>query len=135
MCSEASISNFSMPKRYKLAVLFTQPPFGTAVVREGVEAVLAASAFCDEQELAICFAFDGVFNLRVGQDPAAILQKDHIALLKLFALYELSECFVCQESVTERGLENTDWVLSELNFLPRQRLFEILRHAEKVLTF
>lgn len=127
--------NRFVSKRYKLAVLFTQPPFGSAAAREGVEAVLAASAFCDEQDLAICFAFDGVFNLRAGQNPATILQKDHIALLKLFELYELSECFVCQESVAERQLEDADWVLSELNFVPRQRLFEILRQADKVLTF
>lgn len=127
--------NLSTPKRYKLAVLFTQPPFGTAAAREGMEAVLAASAFCDEQDLAICFAFDGVFNLRVNQNPATILQKDHIASLKLFELYELSECFACQESVAERQLEAADWVLSELNFVPRARLFEILRRADKVLTF
>jgi len=38
--------------KYKLAILFTQPPFGTSTSREGLDALLAASAFCDEEELA-----------------------------------------------------------------------------------
>ena len=81
--------------KYKLAVLFTQAPFGTAVSREGLDALLAASAFCNEDEIAILFLHDGVFNLVANQQPEVILQKDHIAAFKLLELYELSECFVC----------------------------------------
>ncbi|MGQ8821387.1 sulfurtransferase complex subunit TusC [Bibersteinia trehalosi] len=121
--------------RYKLAVLFTQPPFGSATSREGLDAVLAASAFCDEDEIAICFLFDGVFNLLKKQQPEQILQKDHIATFKLLELYELSECFICQQSVTERGLDNAEWILQDVQFVAREQIFACLRNAEKVLTF
>ena len=121
--------------RYKLAVLFTQPPFGSATSREGLDAVLAASAFCDEDEIAICFLFDGVFNLLKKQQPEQILQKDHIATFKLLELYELSECFICQQSVTERGLDNAEWILQDVQFVAREQIFACLRSAEKVLTF
>ena len=121
--------------KYKLAILFTQPPFGSRISREGLDALLAASAFCDEEELAICFLNDGVFNLLANQQPELLLQKDHIATFKLIDLYDLTECFVCQESLAERGLDNAELVLKGAQRVSKNRLFEVLHQAEKVLTF
>lgn len=121
--------------KYKLAILFTQPPFGSSISREGLDALLAASAFCDEEELAICFLNDGVFNLIAGQQPEQLLQKDHIATFKLIELYDLTECFICQESIAERGLNNAEWVLNDVKKVSRNALFDVLHQADKVLTF
>lgn len=121
--------------KYKLAILFTQPPFGTSISREGLDALLAASAFCEEEELAICFLNDGVFNLVAGQQPEQILQKDHIATFKLIELYDLTECFICQESIAERRLDNAEWVLNDVKKVSRNALFDVLHQADKVLTF
>lgn len=121
--------------KYKLAFLFTQPPFGTAISREGLDALLAASAFCDEQEILILFLNDGVFNLVAGQQPNLLLQKDHIATFKLIELYDLSECYICQDSLAERQLENLEITLKQAQIAPRATLFEKLKQAEKVLTF
>lgn len=121
--------------KYKLAILFTQPPFGSSISREGLDALLAASAFCDEDELAICFLNDGVFNLVVGQQPEQILQKNHIAAFKLIELYDLTQCFICQESIIERKLEQAEWVLNDVKKVSRNALFNVLHQADKVLTF
>ena len=121
--------------KYKLAILFTQPPFGSSISREGLDALLAASAFCDEEELAICFLNDGVFNLLANQQPELLLQKDHIATFKLIELYDLTECFVCQESLAECGLDNSELVLREAQKVSKNKLFEVLHQAKKVLTF
>ncbi|EXI62778.1 sulfur relay protein TusC [Mannheimia granulomatis] len=122
-------------KQYKLAFLFTQPPFGTAASREGLDALLAASAFCNEQDIAICFLNDGVFNLVAGQQPEILLQKDHISTFKLLSLYDLNECFVCQDSVRARQLEQAQWMLANIQFKTEVEIFTILQQAEKVLTF
>lgn len=122
-------------KKYHLAFLFTQPPFGSSQSREGLDALLAASAFCDENEIAICFLHDGVFNLRSHQQPEQILQKDHIATFKLIELYELSECFICQQSAQPRGLTAENCLLSEGRFVPQNEIFAVLNQAEKILTF
>lgn len=122
-------------KKYKLAFLFTQPPFGSSVSREGLDALLAASAFCDEQDIAICFLNDGVFNLVASQQPEILLQKDHISTFKLLSLYDLNECFVCQDSVKVRQLEQTQWMLANIQFKTQVEIFTILQQAEKVLTF
>lgn len=122
-------------KKYKLAFLFTQPPFGSSVSREGLDALLAASAFCDEQEIAICFVSDGVFNLIANQQPEKLLQKDHISTFKLLELYDLNECFICQQSVETRGLTNADWLLPNLQFKSSTEIVALLNQAEKVMTF
>ncbi|HGO5857270.1 TPA: sulfurtransferase complex subunit TusC [Mannheimia haemolytica] len=122
-------------KKYKLAFLFTQPPFGSAVSREGLDALLAASAFCDEQEIAICFINDGVFNLIADQQPEKLLQKDHISTFKLLELYDLTESFICQESVSLRGLDNADWLLPMLQFKTHAEMIALLNQAEKVMIF
>ena len=122
-------------KKYKLAFLFTQPPFGSSISREGLDALLAASAFCDEEDILIAFLNDGVFNLISNAAPEKILQKDHLATFKLIELYDLSECFVCEDSVKERHLQHIDWILTAPQFISRQALFAKLQQAEKVLTF
>lgn len=122
-------------KKYKLAILFTQAPFGTATSREGLDALLAASAFCDEDEIAICFLHDGVFNLIADQMPSQILQKDHISAFKLIDLYELRECFVCQQSLIQRQLEKAKWQLEHFSVVPQQTILALLKQSEKVLTF
>lgn len=122
-------------KKYKLAILFTQPPFGSAISREGLDVLLAASAFCDEQEIAICFLNDGVFNLVASQQPEKLLQKDHISMFKLLELYDLTECFVCQQSIELRGLSQANWILSNPKLKTEAEIFNILSQAEKVMTF
>lgn len=122
-------------RNYKLTILFTQPPFGTAASREGLDALLAASAFCEEDEIAVCFLHDGVFNLVADQQPEAILQKDHIATFKLIDLYDLSECFVCQKSLLDRKLHDRPLSPSNLYIVPQEQIFAVLQRSEKVLTF
>lgn len=122
-------------KKYHLAILFTQAPFGTATSREGLDALLAASAFCDEDQIAICFLHDGVFNLLAQQSPELILQKDHISTFKLIELYDLSECFACAQSIAARDLSQSEWLLDSVQFVPQTQIFDVLNQAEKVLTF
>ncbi len=122
-------------KTYKLGFLFTQPPFGTAISREGLDALLAASAFCEEDEILICFLNDGVFNLINNQNPTLILQKDHIATFKLIDLYDLTECFVCEESLIQRQLQNHNLILQNTKKISSLEMLTKLNQAQKILTF
>lgn len=119
----------------KLAILFTQPPFGSSSSREGLDALLAASAYCNEDEILIAFINDGVFNLTKNQQPEIILQKDHTRSFKLIELYELSECFVCQESLADRQIKQSELLLSDIHLVPQDVLLTKIKTASKLLTF
>ena len=96
----------------KLAFLFRTAPYGNAISREGLDALLAATAFCDEEEIGIFFVDDGVLNLLDGQNPELLLQKDFIRTFKLLDLYDIEQRFVCADSLDQYNLQTEQLIIS-----------------------
>ena len=113
----------------KLAFLFRTAPHGNAISREGLDALLAATAFCDEEEID-----DGVLNLLDGQNPELLLQKDFIRTFKLLDLYDIEQRFVCADSLDQYNLQTEQLIISAEK-IDRTSLINKLSQAEKVFTF
>ena len=118
----------------KLAFLFRTAPYGNAISREGLDALLAATAFCDEEEIGVFFIDDGVFNLLDGQNPELLLQKDFIRTFKLLDLYDIEQRFVCADSLDQYNLQTEQLIISAEK-IDRTSLINKLSQAEKVFTF
>ena len=118
----------------KLAFLFRTAPHGNAISREGLDAVLAATAFCDEEEIGVFFIDDGVLNLLDGQNPELLLQKDFIRTFKLLDLYDIEQRFVCADSLDQYNLQTEQLIISAEK-IDRTSLINKLNQAEKVFTF
>lgn len=118
----------------KLAFLFRTAPHGNAISREGLDALLAATAFCDEEEIGVFFIDDGVLNLLDGQNPELLLQKDFIRTFKLLDLYDIEQRFVCTDSLDQYNLQTEQLIISAEK-IDRTSLINKLRQAEKVFTF
>ena len=118
----------------KLAFLFRTVPHGNAISREGLDALLAATAFCDEEEIGVFFIDDGVFNLLDGQNPELLLQKDFIRTFKLLDLYDIEQRFVCADSLDQYNLQTEQLIISAEK-IDRTSLINKLSQAEKVFTF
>ena len=118
----------------KLAFLFRTSPHGNAISREGLDALLAATAFCDEEEIGVFFIDDGVLNLLDGQNPELLLQKDFIRTFKLLDLYDIEQRFVCADSLDQYNL-NTEQLIISAEKIDRTSLINKLSQAEKVFTF
>lgn len=118
----------------KLAFLFRTPPHGSATAREGLDALLAATAFCDEEDIGVFFLDDGIFNLLNNQQPEILLQKDFIRTFKLLDLYDIEQRFICTESLQKWGIDDTQLIISAEK-IDRTSLFAKLNQAEKLLTF
>ena len=118
----------------KLAFLFRTAPHGNAISREGLDALLAATAFCDEEEIGVFFVDDGVLNLLDGQNPELLLQKDFIRTFKLLDLYDIEQRFVCADSLDQYNL-NTEQLIISAEKIDRTLLINKLSQAEKVFTF
>ena len=118
----------------KLAFLFRTAPHGNAISREGLDALLAATAFCDEEEIGVFFIDDGVFNLLDGQNPELLLQKDFIRTFKLLDLYDIEQRFICADSLDQYNLHAEQLIISAEK-IDRTLLINKLSQAEKVFTF
>ena len=118
----------------KLAFLFRTAPHGNAISLEGLDALLAATAFCDEEEIGVFFIDDGVLNLLDGQNPELLLQKDFIRTFKLLDLYDIEQRFVCADSLDQYNLQTEQLIISAEK-IDRTSLINKLRQAEKVFTF
>ena len=118
----------------KLAFLFRTAPHGNAISREGLDALLAATAFCDEEDIGVFFIDDGVLNLLNGQNPELLLQKDFIRTFKLLDLYDIEQRFVCADSLNQYNLQTEQLIISAEK-IDRTSLINKLSQAEKVFTF
>ncbi len=118
----------------KIAFLFRTAPHGNAISREGLDALLAATAFCDEEEIGVFFIDDGVLNLLDGQNPELLLQKDFIRTFKLLDLYDIEQRFVCADSLDQYNLQTEQLIISAEK-IDRTSLINKLSQAEKVFTF
>ena len=118
----------------RLAFLFRTAPHGNAISREGLDALLAATAFCDEEEIGVFFIDNGVLNLLDGQNPELLLQKDFIRTFKLLDLYNIEQRFVCDDSLDQYNLQTEQLIISTEK-IDRTSLINKLSQAEKVFTF
>ncbi|WP_273392504.1 sulfurtransferase complex subunit TusC [Actinobacillus porcinus] len=118
----------------KLAFVFRTPPYGSSSSREGLDTLLAATAFCNEEDISVFFIEDGVFNLLAHQQPEKIHQKDFIRTFKLLELNEIEQRYLCEESVVERDLADKEIILP-CHFLKRADIIEKLQSADKIFTF
>ena len=116
----------------QLTYLFRSAPHGSNAGREGVDALLAASAYCED--ITVLFVGDGVYQLLLGQEPKGILSKDYAPMLKLFDLYDIEQVFVCADSLTERGVAQADLVI-DAEALNTEQLKAKLQQAGKLLSF
>ena len=118
----------------KIAFLFRTSPHGSSISREGLDAILAATAFCEPNDIGIFFIDDGVLNLIDNQQPEIIQQKDFIRAFKLLDLYDVEQRFICTASLQKFKLDNRELILS-CEKIDRSLLLEKLNQAEKLFTF
>ncbi len=116
----------------QLTYLFRSAPHSSSAGREGVDALLAASAYCED--ISVIFSGDGVYQLLQGQQPSEILSKDYAPMLKLFDLYDIEQVYVCQTSLELRGLAQADLVI-DAERLDSEALSTKLHQAGKLLSF
>ncbi|MGV3346754.1 sulfurtransferase complex subunit TusC [Enterobacteriaceae bacterium LUAb1] len=116
-----------------VAVIFTQPPHGNSAGREGLDAVLALSAL--SEQIALFFVGDGVFQLLSGQQPGRILARDYIATWKVLPLYDIENCYLCADSLAERGLNKQAAFVLKTSILATPDWLAQLEQYDIILTF
>ncbi|MFS1523352.1 sulfurtransferase complex subunit TusC [Microbulbifer sp. 2304DJ12-6] len=78
------------------------PPYGSAIAREGLEAVLTSAAM--EQEIDLLFLGDGIFQLLDHQSPEEIGQKSLRRNLLALPMFGIEQILVCHKSLRDRTI-------------------------------
>ncbi|PCE68703.1 sulfurtransferase complex subunit TusC [Salinivibrio sp. YCSC6] len=116
----------------QLGFVFSTAPHGSASGREGLDALLATSAFCET--ISVFFIGDGVMQLIDGQRPSAVLSRDYIASFKMLPLCDVEDIYICQASLMARGMGDAARVLTG-EVLEREHIQAKLARCDRILHF
>ncbi|QOI10907.1 sulfurtransferase complex subunit TusC [Blochmannia endosymbiont of Colobopsis nipponica] len=119
----------------RIAFVFTQTPYGSSSVREGLDVLLSLFAF--EIKIGVFFISDGIFILLSNQKPELILVKNFIATFGTLLMYDALNIYMCSYSVKERGFKKIDFLywLGKIVWLSPVRWSEKLINYDSILTF
>lgn len=84
-------------------------PYGSIYALESLEVVLVGAAF--DQDVSVVFLDDGVYQLKKGQDTAAVGMKNFSPIYRALESYEVEKLYVAKESLEERGLSEEELVV------------------------
>eukprot|EP00119_Amphimedon_queenslandica_P021278 XP_019861697.1 PREDICTED: uncharacterized protein LOC109590217 [Amphimedon queenslandica] len=126
--------------------LHRRAPYGTIYAQEGLEVVLIGAAF--DQDVCMAFIDDGVYQLKAGQDTAAVEMKNFSPAWRALGDYDVTRLYVERESLHERGLgeadlmplryedENDDWAeKSSISIVDREEIKRLIDAQDVVFNF
>ena len=121
-----------MTQSNSLAILNSSAPYACTAGKDALDIALIFASF--ELAPALFFQADGVYQLMQGQDGGKISVKDYLKTFAAFEFYDIEEVFVCQSSLTERGL-NDDFHIENVQVLKPQEFAEQLAQYSTLLRF
>ena len=121
-------------------------PYGTIYALESLEVVLIGAAF--DQKVKLVFMDDGVYQLTKNQNPEGIGMKNFSRTYAALGDYDITEIYVDQESLEQRGLSIEDLQelvyededddgneKSSIRLVSRKQLADVIDSADVLLNF
>lgn len=135
-----------MSETKKFLYVNRKAPYGTIYALESLEVVLIGAAF--EQDVALAFLDDGVFQITKGQATDEIGMKNFSPTYKALGDYDVNQIYVEQESLDARGLtiddllpltwedEDDDWAEKDsIKVVSAAEMAEIMNQSDVILSF
>ena len=107
-------------------------PYHSSLARSGIEFAMAAAVF--DQETALLFSGDGVWQLLKDQDPTQINAKNHAKLLSALPLYDVTQIYVDEQALASRSLAAEDLAL-DVAIINTQQIQALLAASRQVFNF
>lgn len=117
----------------RVAFVFTRAPHGSSAGREGLDAALATGAL--SEDIGLFFIGDGVLQLNSQQQPDAIASRHYAPTFGVLALYDIDHCYLCQASLTARGMQVDADRVMDVTLLSALELRQRLAGYDRILTF
>jgi tRNA 2-thiouridine synthesizing protein C len=119
-----------MAKRFLL--VNRRAPYGSIYALESLEVVLIAAAF--EQQVALAFIDDGVYQLKKGMLTKGIEMKNFSPTYRALEDYDVDKLYVEAESLAARGLVAEDLIVP-VQVIDRRAMAELMEGQDVVLSF
>lgn len=116
----------------RILFTFRHPPYGRATAHEGLDALLAAAVY--EQDIAVLFLNDGVFQLLKQQQGDAGQARNHGRKLTALPVFGVDKIYVHRPSLTSRGLTEADLLL-DAEALSNSETREFMNTFDQILSF
>ncbi len=116
----------------RIVIALRQAPYGNSLSREAIDIALAAGVF--EQNLALVFIGDGVWQLLNDQDSEAAGSKNHQKMLSALPLYDISEIYIDEAALRERSIESHQLSLNG-HLLSEAAIIGVFESADVILNF
>jgi len=121
-------------------------PYGTVYALESLEVVLIGAAF--DQDVALVFMDDGVFQIKKDQNSEASGMKNFSPTYNALGDYDVNKIYVEKESLEARGLtvddlmpltyedEDDDWAeKSSIHLVSADEIRDLMEESDVVLSF
>ena len=121
-------------------------PYGTVYALESLEVVLIGAAF--DQDVALIFMDDGVFQIKKDQNTEASGMKNFSPTYNALGDYDINKIYVEKESLEARGLtvddlmdltyedEDDDWAeKSSIHLVSADEIRDLMEESDVVLSF
>lgn len=116
----------------KLGFVFQSAPHTSNAGREGLDALLAASAY--SEDIRVFFIGNGTGQLLANQQPEKIKSRDYIATFKMLDLYDIEQIFFCQQSLIERGFDGLPLIL-DAEAKTTEEIKQLMGECDRLLMF
>lgn len=121
-----------MSEKKKILIINRRAPYGRSNARDSLDVALTCGVF--ELPVSVLFADDGVFQLIGDHQAKGIGQKNLSATLAALPMYDIDQLYVCQDSMKQQGLSESD-LANNPTTLDRDAIQQLIRDHDVVLTF
>lgn len=119
-------------KPAKILYVFTKSPYSNATGQEGLDAVLMGAAF--EQEVSLLFLYDGIYQLKKGQDTDLTGIKQYSKTFMALEDFEVENIYVSELCMQARSINADELSIATLS-LNRDAIARLIRQQDRVFTF
>jgi len=95
-------------KTKNLLFVFDKPPHSSPATKEGLDAVLTASAF--GQNVTLLLIGDGILQLLNNQDPSDLPTKNTASIFQALEMYGIENIVTSSENLKNKGLCLSDYL-------------------------
>lgn len=115
----------------KTLIIQTHAPFGSSIIQESIDLVLALGTF--DQDVSLLLQGDACFQLIPNASPELIARKNTSKMLNALPIYGIENILVCAESLCERKLEIL--AIPTIKRLNKFEIKQLINDVDNVIQF